>query len=433
MNDEKYFIINKMYAGGYLDESDARNIGHEAINLFSDDNGDNYIYVNKSGIIPAEYDDKVEAVVLTRQYGKGCQEVLGIATIDRQLLKESRKDKTIDEQAKDYENEIRYGGQTIGEIFKDNSYRGEKDDSHYVTFKTKKFYKPTRQLLLADKNCELENNQFAEDENGYLLCRLPGYDFGRQSLRLYISDNGRTSESFRVISEILSDNKIMQEYIPEKVDFTKWEERNKNGETANYLKAMNKIDSENIFSNLLCYFLNADRKLLRNFCKDILDVDISEEASVERERVHTDIWIEDSNNIVVIENKIKSGLNGKDGDQLKKYAEEAEKASSEQSKKVHYFIFAPNHNKQIPLENNQVDGFEMVRYDKLYEILSKYIGQIYAPEENEKFNEKLNLYFEDFLQALDIHSKSTDTTKQDAMERLFYKRLLHLNRIKSLH
>lgn len=37
-------ILNRMYAGSYLDEDE--NIGHEVINLFRDDNGSNYIYIN---------------------------------------------------------------------------------------------------------------------------------------------------------------------------------------------------------------------------------------------------------------------------------------------------------------------------------------------------------------------------------------------------
>lgn len=429
MDSERYFIINKMYAGSYLDDNDSQNIGHEVINLFSDDKGGNYIYVNKSGVLPAKYDDKIEAVILTRQYGKGCQEVLGIATIDKQMLKESLKDKTIDEQVKDYEHEIKYGGHPIINIFSNNIYNGEKDSLHYVTFKTKVFYKPIKQLLLADVNCELEAKTSANSENDYFLYKLPDYDFGHQSLRLYISSEGETKSAFKTISEILNDRNIMQEYTPEKVDFAKWEEKNKNGEAANYLIAMSKIDSENIFSNLLCFFLNADRDLLKFFCEKVLGIDIDEKASIERERAHTDIWIEDSNNIVVIENKIKSGLNGKDGGQLKVYAEEAIKASKEGNKSIHRFIFAPNHNKQIPLVDNQADGFKMIRYSELYKILSRYIGYIHIPEENDKYNAKINLYYADFMQALKTHSENTDTTKQDIMERLFYKRLFYLNEV----
>ena len=42
-------IINKMYVGGYLSEGD--NIGHEIINLYKADDGENYIYLNSQGTI----------------------------------------------------------------------------------------------------------------------------------------------------------------------------------------------------------------------------------------------------------------------------------------------------------------------------------------------------------------------------------------------
>ena len=39
---ENVIILTRMYVGSYLQN----HIGHEIINLFRDDNGDNYIYIN---------------------------------------------------------------------------------------------------------------------------------------------------------------------------------------------------------------------------------------------------------------------------------------------------------------------------------------------------------------------------------------------------
>ena len=41
----KAIILNHMFTGDFLN----KNIGHEVINLFADDNGDNYIYLCKDG------------------------------------------------------------------------------------------------------------------------------------------------------------------------------------------------------------------------------------------------------------------------------------------------------------------------------------------------------------------------------------------------
>ena len=87
MKDNKqYYIISKMFSGSYLEDG---NIGHEIVNFFLDDAGDNYIYITKSGIINAECDDKVKAVVLTRYRSEGCLEVLGVSEVEEQLVKKS--------------------------------------------------------------------------------------------------------------------------------------------------------------------------------------------------------------------------------------------------------------------------------------------------------------------------------------------------------
>ena len=43
----KEILINQLFAGRYLDEGE--NIGHEVINLFKDDKGDNLLYITPSG------------------------------------------------------------------------------------------------------------------------------------------------------------------------------------------------------------------------------------------------------------------------------------------------------------------------------------------------------------------------------------------------
>ena len=40
-------LINQLFAGAYLQEG--TNIGHEVINLFRDDNDENYLYITPMG------------------------------------------------------------------------------------------------------------------------------------------------------------------------------------------------------------------------------------------------------------------------------------------------------------------------------------------------------------------------------------------------
>ena len=69
-------ILNRMYVGEYL----SKNIGHEIINLFKADNGNNYIYLNPYGSMSKEHNDKIKAILLVRYGGKNTMEILAKAT-----------------------------------------------------------------------------------------------------------------------------------------------------------------------------------------------------------------------------------------------------------------------------------------------------------------------------------------------------------------
>lgn len=53
----KEILINQLFAGAYL--SEATNIGHEVINLFKDDNDNNYLFITPHGKINGHDVDKV--------------------------------------------------------------------------------------------------------------------------------------------------------------------------------------------------------------------------------------------------------------------------------------------------------------------------------------------------------------------------------------
>lgn len=78
-------ILTRMYVGRYLEE----NIGHEVINLFRDDEGRNYIYVNHDGTINPKYNDRVKAILLVKHVEKGVLEVIAKAEELEQVLYKS--------------------------------------------------------------------------------------------------------------------------------------------------------------------------------------------------------------------------------------------------------------------------------------------------------------------------------------------------------
>ena len=421
---ERYFIINKMYAGSYLAENDFQNIGHEVVNLFSDDNGDNYIYINPTGTIPSKYDDKIEYVILTKQYSKGCQEVLGIAKVGEQLIKKSENKEGIPKQAKKYKNQIKYRKQTLAKIFKDNIYNGGEDsysENPVITFKSKEFYLPSRRILIAEKVSPIQ-------EDGVTICELDDYKFGHQSLRFYFSNKDKkTKNAFKSLEKLI-DNKSLFDDKKKLNMITKADIDRYGKEATSYLEIMGKINSENIYSNLLHYLLKTDRELLAKFCKKICGVDIQKnKAKVEREKHgRTDIWIEDDKNVIVIENKIDAGLSGPK--QLKNYSKKAHEEAKERKKKVTLRLIAPNHYSKIKLdENNECDGFKMKRYSEIHEVLKDY-QTIKIKGEDKEYVERINLYYSDFLRALSIHGQSEKTADQESAERLFFKKIYLLSK-----
>ena len=111
------------------------------------------------------------------------------------------------------------------------------------------------------------------------------------------------------------------------------------------LDIIGKNDDELVYSNWLGYYLKNYPVIAEKFAYEILGLKLTgEKTEVKREYHNIDLWLEDKNNIVVIENKVKSGINGVDMDrhdlksekiqsQLSKYYDFAEKEAEEKAKK----------------------------------------------------------------------------------------------------
>ena len=61
----KEILLNIMYTGTYLEDENA-NIGHEIINLFKADNGNNYIYILPYGSMSKKHNDKIKSILLLK-------------------------------------------------------------------------------------------------------------------------------------------------------------------------------------------------------------------------------------------------------------------------------------------------------------------------------------------------------------------------------
>lgn len=119
-------LINQLFAGSYLSEGE--NIGHEIINLFQDDDGNNYLFITKNGIVK---NHDVESVVFVQNIKA------------RETMEVIMKAVGLTPVNKDEINSITYAGVRLVDIFKKNIYHGDKDMVDVfdmVTYKAKKFF-----------------------------------------------------------------------------------------------------------------------------------------------------------------------------------------------------------------------------------------------------------------------------------------------------
>lgn len=173
-----------------------------------------------------------------------------------------------------------------------------------------------------------------------------------------------------------------------------------------------------IFSNLLSYYFNFDHKMFVKFAKEVLGIsDMSCVFKTVRESMQNiDLWIEDEKQVLVIENKIKSGLNGKTGKgktQLDKYFEYTQKYIKEHNiREAHYFIFVPDYN-VIPLcDSDMKKHYKIVTYSEIYKFFKKYAAQY--------INDK---YFADFLSGLQKHTMTLSELQFSIMRSRFLEKV----------
>lgn len=202
-------------------------------------------------------------------------------------------------------------------------------------------------------------------------------------------------------------------------------------------------DSENRFSNALAYFFEQDayRELWVNFLKNIQDEDgnsiglnLSCEYGVTREENakvekkwyknktggRIDLTIRDNNHFIMIENKIKSGINSKESDkklgcnQLDRYYNyakwltEKNKEGKDVDKKIYAFLLVPNYN--IPKVD---DNWKIITYKHLYDFLKNNYSE---------FKDDTN--FKHFFDAIKRHTyENIKDFLYEEMKEKFYKRI----------
>ncbi|WP_243108047.1 PD-(D/E)XK nuclease family protein [Clostridium sp. JN-9] len=399
-------IINKMYVGAFLSEGD--NIGHEIINLYKADDGKNYIYLNSQGTIELSHGENKITVLLVRKCASKTYKVLakagGITILDFADSRLPREER--------YKGQVSlgltYGGISLVDLFNENSYHGslQEEKNVYTTFAAGKVIKPKNQIYITDEAS-------VSDDNTFFIRTNKG--FGKQTLREFYNENEKP-DSFADLNQIIENDEL-------------WEDTNTTQAISelpklqkdpyfNFLKIIRQEDNELAFSNMFAYFFNINRKAFSRFAGDVLHMVIQTDFTIEREKKNIDLLISDKNNVVVIENKIKSSINGIDDrhdiysdkvqSQLKKYYQFVTTDDEYCRKTASCFIFLPNYNRIDLSKFSCGEKYTIVYYREIYN---------FFVENRNLFNEVP--YIDDFINAMYKHTKDYDNDLEEEMQRRF--------------
>ena len=399
------YVICRMYAGSYISSK----MGGEIINLLHDDHNNNYIYVNPYGYIDHKYDDTVDGVILTRLLKSGCFEILGIAKIgkDGQLVypkgwTTAQKLRSSGEQLKEYEEkyDIRYDGIRLSKI-----YKGQLNGA--ITFKSEKLLIPKSVIYITDKD-----NSAYDCEDDSLVFNLSDKRFPRQSLISYITSEDNPN-AYDTITKVMSNDALWDLNRKNRVDSNTIIDKH-----FNFLNVIKKEDDELVFSNMFRYFFANYPDLLGSFAKEVLGIELVGNVTVEREKDNIDILIKDDANVIVIENKIKSGINGvserhnfgEDGliqSQLLKYFQLTE--TNKGNLKASYFMFLPDYSRVNIQQYSGSQYYTKVPYSSLYNFFVK-----------QSVNDK---YYTEFVNSLYKHTKDRAVDYYEDMVYRFIQRL----------
>ena len=420
-------MLNKMYVGEYI-SNEFDNIGHEFINLFQADNGKYYIYAMPYGNISNKHDNKIKTILLVRNCGKHTLEILAKAEGLTQLTKIKnswKKERTsIHQEQTQYikDNHITYGGIELYKILKDNI---NNERAILYTFEAEKITKPKTQIYITVNAKETKNI----NRNDKIIC-LEDSNFSKSSLKWYITEEEHP-KSYKELEDCINDAKLwemesVKNFTPQKIN-----------NEFNFISILGKEYDELAFSNMFKYFFSVDKKLFCTFAKEILNIENFDETyKIEREKGHIDLLIQDKNNVIVIENKIKSGINGEKydiygkmiSDQLRDYYWYVKGAKASKNNYVFYkklteqyadknaffYIFAPdyNHISEKRLEETVLLGcvkYKVINYSQIHDFYERH---------KKDYANKIP-YYNEFLYALEKHSHSVDNN----LEKEMYRRL----------
>lgn len=473
-NNEDLILLNRMYAGEFLNN----NIGFEAINLVKADDDTSYIYVTPYGTMAEDKYEKVKVILFVKPYSKGSYQIIAKA-VGLQLSEEIKNSLHTKEDLRKIQEykikQIKYSRISYNEIFVDNRSTTKKGNSINGAY-----YTYTGKVFLAKKLLTISDSDF-------INCTKKLF---RTSLKMFISKSDVLQDNTNVAEEkAISTYDYLQNLIKNEDN---WDSEGVKKIDCNnilrqgFISILRKEYDELSFSNLFSYIFLNYPKAFAEFYKNVLctdknikdqsvngfTFDCDNDIKIEREKDNIDLKLTDINgNVIVIENKIKAEINGadfkvledsinknstelglveKDKDvgvevevesQLSKYYSLVT-SNLEDKAKAMFFIFVPNyHNlqlkqnifrkglKEIKWSYKNASNYSIIKYSEIYNFYKSW----FESEENQAvFKDDLiaKFYFEEFLLAVEKHSKDVDNQLEEDLKIRFNNKILEINKRK---
>ena len=475
--EKNVILINKMYTGSYLDDNDGNNIGHEIINFFKDDNGNNYIYITPYGgpkNLKSDIKDRIKYVLFTSPTVKGRYTILAKAEVKKCLFVEDKKNQynhIFRDKYRDIHNkqaqEIIYNNKRIYDIYKDNI---NNDESIYATFLINDIKKANKKIEVNLKgNKDKENVTIISVNNEekhffkYIGNKPQLMMTRNNNLYGYYEKEKKNTPSEEDINQALTEIIYKEEYWKEAEN--KLCNKNTDDIEFNFLNLIGKEYDESVYTNMLEFYFNVKYKnegktdiILNKFLSwlsknkkefncdsekfDFHEISkefpiiIRKNSKEEKEdekgsktnsesisKGRMDFFASKDNTYLVIENKIKSKINGNEetGYQLNFYKNAIE--ANYTNPKFIGIIFVPNYNEEI-IKNeegykNVQNDYTIVYYDEIYDFFAKEITEKNILDKNAK------RYYSDFIKALYIHTLDAKTKEENK----FKKAILNVNEV----
>ncbi len=391
-------VINRMYVGDYLSE----NLGHEVINFFKADNGRHYIYLNATGNFAKEHENKIGYMLFVKYYDKGLVEVIGMAKGLEEVpganmsLNRSGVDMEIWKMQKDYidnidkEGGISYAGVSILDIF-----NNAEQQSIFITYKADKVYRiksSIRRFIRFSNADENRGSNLPTEE----VIQLGEHKQAKASLKQYIYPSD--SSDYDSLFALFNDSSLWENEVVDKVNVENLS-----------IKSQRKVsifdickiqNNENCFSDALKYFMEQSEyyELWKEFFAKY-GIDLQKNFTVAREESakiestewnrknpsggRVDLLIRDGENIVVIENKIKSDINtiatdGDDSTQLNRYVNYVNwLVKNNEGAKPHFIILTPSYNSPTIKDEKMAEMYSIIKYADLYNFLEEHLFSFY--------------------------------------------------------